>query len=90
MDVKCYVFVMQEPEKCMEVMKKWEEEHPRKTIVQELLEKYPDAPINNRGYPVKMCPDNLGYSRYDECPTVCLSGNICVECWNRPLEEAKE
>lgn len=46
MDVKCYVFVMQEPEKCMEVMKKREEEHLRKTIVQEFLEKYPDARIN--------------------------------------------
>lgn len=87
MGVKCSVFVMQEPEKCIEIMKKWTEEHPRKTIVQEFLEKYPDAPINGRGYPVTMCPDSLGYSRYEKCPSV---GNICVDCWNRSLEEAKE
>lgn len=87
MDVKCYVFVMQEPEKCMEVMKKREEEHLRKTIVQEFLEKYPDARINNRGIPPELCPDDLGYSRAEKCGT---GNNICVKCWNRSLEEAKE
>lgn len=84
----CGRFIKQEPEKCIEIMKKWTEEHPQKTIVQELLEKCPDAPINGRGYPGNICPDNLGYSRYEKCPSVGV-GDICVDCWNRPLEEAK-
>lgn len=87
---ECCDLELNHPGETVSAMEQWAAEHPQKTIVQEFLEKYPDAPINNRGYPVKMCPDNLGYSRYDECPTVCLSGNICVECWNRSLEEAKE
>lgn len=83
----CSKFTKQEPEKCIEIMKKWTEEHPRKTIVQELLEKYPDVRINNRGIPPELCPSDLGYSEAEKCGT---GNNICVKCWNRPLEEAKE
>ena len=68
------------------VMKKQEEEHPQKTIVQEFLEKYPDARINNRGIPPELCPGDLGYSEAEKCGT---GNNICVECWNRPLEEGE-
>lgn len=86
-DVGCTIFVKHEPEKCVEIMKKWAVEHPQKTILQEFLEKYPDARINNRGIPPELCPDDLGYSRAEKCGT---GNNICVKCWNRSLEEAKE
>ena len=86
-DVGCTIFVKHEPEKCVEIMKKWAVEHPQKTILQEFLEKYPDARINNRGIPPELCPDDLGYSRAEKCGT---GNNICVKCWTRSLEEAKE
>ncbi len=80
----CDAFVKQEPKRCVEIMTQWEEEHPQKTILREFMEKYPGAPVNDRGIPPDLCPDNLGYSRSDLCGD---GSNICVDCWNRPLED---
>lgn len=43
--------------------------------------------MNGRGIPVDICPNDLGYSRYENCV---YGGGICVDCWNRTIEEAKE
>lgn len=66
-------------------MEQWAEEHPPKTILQEFVEKYPSAKIDNRKIPPDVCPSDLGYSEHENCGM-----GACVECWNRPLEEAKE
>lgn len=85
-DMGCSLFVKREPEKCAEIVEKWAVEHPQKTILQEFLEKYPDARVDKRGIPPELCPDDLGYSRAEKCG---IGSNICVKCWNKPLEEAK-
>ena len=59
----------------------WSESHPRKTRLQDFLEKYPNAPLNNDGFPDSTCPFHLGYE-----PESC-DGKHCVECWNKPLGE---
>lgn len=57
-------------------------EHPQKTMLQDFLEKHPDAPLNaNSDYP-ECCPFMLGYKKGD-----CIKPRgTCVECWNRPVE----
>ena len=60
---------------------KWSKEHPQKTRLQDLLEKYPSAKLNRSGYPT-FCCQALGYC--DECLHGC---NGCEVCWNMPVEE---
>ena len=51
-----------------------------KTILQDFLEKYPNAELNDDGVP-KPCPYWLGYKDMPFCNRI-----RCVECWNRPME----
>ncbi len=70
------------PERAIEIIEKWSQEHPQKTFLSDFLEKYPKANLNNDGIPNDVCPDALGYEEeQDWCD------GKCVECWNRPLEE---
>ena len=80
----CCDFTIQFPKKAEKILTKWAEEHPQKTILTDFLEKYPNAPLNESGFP-KVCPVGLGF--YDSgCPFV---GGVvdCKKCWNRPMEE---
>lgn len=66
------------------IVEQWSKNHPRKTILQDFLEKHPKAPRKNDGLP-KCCPYYCGYSDiYD-----CFGGeiNTCFNCWNRPMED---
>lgn len=77
----CCYFMIQFPEKAEKIITKWAEEHPQKTILQDFLEKYPNAKLNEEGFP-KFCPFTLGF-----CDNGC---EVCVDvkdCWNRPLED---
>ena len=62
-------------------VERWAEEHPQKTRLEDLIEKYPSAKLNRSGYPT-FCCQALGYC--DEC---LHGGNGCKDCWNRPVEE---
>lgn len=60
---------------------KWSKEHPQRTRLEDLIEKYPNLKLNRSGYPT-FCCQALGYC--DEC----LHGsNGCEVCWNMPVEE---
>lgn len=66
----------------VEIVEKWSAEHPQKTILQDLLEKYPNTRLNSRKLPF-FCVVDLGYKG--------LEGSLCGEtdcamCWNQPLE----
>ena len=79
--MNCTEFLMYHPEKAEEILTKWAEEHPQKTILQDFLEKYPNAKLDKNGFP-KFCPFTLGF-----CDNGC---EVCVDvkdCWNRPLED---
>lgn len=69
-----------DPEKAVEIVEKWSAENPEKTILQDFLEKYPDAPVYTEGQP-RLCPQVLGYFE-----GVCTGDVSCKSCWNRPLE----
>lgn len=64
-------------------VEKWSEEHPEKTILQDFLEKYPNALLDKDGLP-EICPHQIGYPRMKGCIP---DEYFCKKCWNRPLEE---
>lgn len=80
----CDDFIMLYPKEAEESIIKWAEENPQKTILQDFLEKYPNAPLYKTGAP-KACLVALGY--YDsKCPHLDTTVT-CKECWNRPMED---
>lgn len=82
----CGIFLIKYPDKAVAIVQKWSEEHPQKTFLSDFLEKYPNAPINERGFPDNFCPCDLGYTD-EECISPSLFNDRCKECWSRPLEE---
>lgn len=62
----------------------WEKakEEPQKTILQDFLEKYPKARMDDDGIPFNICTYNLGYED-DKCECDLK----CEKCWNTPLEQ---
>lgn len=74
------------PEKAVEIVERWSKEHPRKTYLMDLLDKYPQAEIGANGIPLGICPYHLGYSK--EPPTGgCGVVEECLECWHTPMED---
>lgn len=58
---------------------KWSKEHPLRTRLQNLLEKFPKAEIDKEGLPFFCCA-RLGY--------VCTCAkSTCKDCWNMPVED---
>ena len=78
--LQCSVFESEYPEEAVAIVEKWAAEHPQKTIFQDFLEKYPNAPISPDGTP-NTCPFRLGYEEKGKCTTL-----SCINCWNRPIE----
>lgn len=76
-EISCTTFENNHPEKAIEIVKKWNNEHPRKTYLMDFLEKYPSAEIKEDGIP-KSCAEYLGYK---------VSCRDCKECWSTLMEE---
>jgi hypothetical protein len=72
------------PEEVLKFVEQWGKEHPVKTIKDDLLEKYPNAKLDERGIPVT-CVGNLGYRTEESY--ICIS---CKDCWDTPLEEVNK
>lgn len=79
-------WVFNDIEKVIATVKKWAKEHPRKTILQDFLEKYPNAPLSKEGIP-KTCAISLGLKK--ETIEGCYEKE-CKDCWNTPVEEEVE
>lgn len=69
------------------ILKKWDKEHPKETILTKFLEQYPNAPIGEDGTPTGICPGNLGYTEIVNCSD--SYKDICIRCWGRTPEEAE-
>lgn len=80
----CTAFEMLYPEKAIEIVQKWSDEHPRKTYLSEFLKNYPNAPLDDDGAPKGVCPHTLGLTDIDDCD------DNCVKCWNQPIEDGKK
>lgn len=73
-------------EETVATVEKWSAEHPKKTRLQDFLEKHPNALVDKNGVPF-MRPATLGYCDVKECEW-CKQYYVssCI-CWNLPLEE---
>lgn len=81
----CGIFLRKYPEKAIAIVQKWSEEHPRKTLLEDFLEKYPKARLNEKGYPDDVCPIYLGYLGENfECKE--MFDTNCLSCWNQWME----
>ena len=79
-ELGCTIFEMYHPHEAEAIVRKWAEEHPRKTRKDVLLEKFPNAILNDNGCPAA-CAKDLGLRQ-----GYCLD-NWCVDCWNTEVEE---
>lgn len=62
------------------------ETRKRKTILDDLKEKYPNYQRSFKGETPSICPYKLGYEEYETANKNCFA-TTCAECWNRPLDE---
>ena len=71
------------PEQAVEIVEKWAKEHPVKTYLSVLLEKFPNARMHNdSGIPFPtICPHSI-FNIEERCPPT-----HCVDCWNREYKE---
>ena len=90
---KCGLYKLDSPcripdmQKKIDIVQKWSDEnpeHPEKTILEDLKEKYPNYSRDPDGIPCT-CAGYLydGNKTSDGCPR----DNDCWACWNRPLSE---
>lgn len=79
--LSCGCFEMYYPEKAIEVVQRWSDEHPQRTYLSEFLKNYPNAQLRTDGTPKGACPYNLGLMSLNDCRK---NGN-CVKCWNQPI-----
>lgn len=79
-DRLCTVVIEQYPDRAIEIVQKWSDEHPVKTRLDDLLEKYPNVEIVD-GRPL-FYPVRLGYCK--GCDRCNIRG-LAKECWNEPV-----
>lgn len=77
-NVTCSNFEIEHPLKATEVVRKWAEEHPRKTRKDVLKKAFPNASIDDN------CVLKLGLCSIDDCLNI---NGDCFKCWNMEVEE---
>lgn len=87
-DSYCEYFVSVHPEKAVEIVQQWSDEHPQKTYKtykEDFFEKFPDAKKIGigKGYPVIDCPCIL----YPQLKATCNDYLYCFDCWDKKMEE---
>lgn len=88
MDVLCSELETLYPEKAIEIIQRWSDEHPQRTYLSEFLKNYPNAELDEDGTPNGLCPCQLGL-KCDE--DRCLDAkSYCVKCWNQLIEESEK
>lgn len=87
-EMLCTELELKHPEKAIQIIQRWSDEHPQKTYLTELLKAFPNAQLNDSGTPKGMCPHELGLKDIDCGKT----DNACVKCWNQtiPIEDGEE
>ena len=87
----CELFMMKEPEKAVEIIEKWSDEHPVKTRQSVFLERYPDTTKDENGV-IDIAPCVIERSRFRKnskriCNTPEKSCKQCRnEYWNEEVE----
>lgn len=77
----CEEFENTYPDKAIEIVQRWSDEHPIETRAEHLLKMIPTAQINKRDKMPKVCLKNLNPKI--ECKT------SCKMCWQAPYKEGE-
>ena len=80
-ELHCEEFEIEHPLEATEIVRKWAEEHPQKTMKDILLEKFPNAKLDSSTQRPLACAYSLGL-----CPK-CTPFGDREECWNTKVEE---
>ena len=72
-------------EAAIETVQKWSDEHPKKTYIQDFLEKFPKAQIDSDGSPFACRKKLYGGVRPND--RRCDRREACKNCWNELMEE---
>jgi hypothetical protein len=84
--IACVELESSYPEKAIEIVQKWSDEHPPKTYLSEFLKHYPNVQLYDTGIPKGVCPYHLGLMNKDDC----RKDRNCIECWNQTVEDCEE
>ncbi len=80
----CNEYEAENTEEAIAIVEQWAKEHPVKTYLSVLLERFPNVVLGGNGTPA-ICPHNLfGGEKWDKCDG---SFFICDNCWNREYRE---
>lgn len=79
----CLKFIVGNPAKAGELINKWCAEHPQKTYLQDFLEKFPNAKLDDDGDPIADAYDVYG-------DVFACEGHLCGECWNTVMPDEAE
>ena len=80
----CDIFVQKFPKTAIEVVQKWSDEHPAKTRLDDLLEKYPNAQLDKEEGCPNLRPAELGYCEH--CYSCTIRIRTYKNCWNEPVD----
>lgn len=83
----CVDYESHYPERAIAIVQQWSDEHPQKTYLTDLLEKYSNIPLDNNGIPAYVCPHDLGLMSVEDCKK---DSDKCVECWNQLIKDGEE
>lgn len=72
------------PERAVEIVQQWSDDHPLKTYKEDFYEKFPTA---RKSY--NECPPACRYNIYGDEGNGCVCKS-CTECWNEPMPETTE
>ena len=78
----CKLLLFKHPETAIDIVQRWSDEHPQKTRLDDLLEKYPKAWMEANSSVV--APWELGYCR--NCSKCSLNGRFLPDCWGEPVD----
>lgn len=87
--IECVLWMTKNPEKTVEIVEQWSQEHPRKTRQSNLLEMFPTARLDCHGV-LMVCPANIDVSNCAD-DGACANPTIgCDECrrefWMQEVE----
>ena len=83
----CEVVESQRPEEAVEIVEKWNVEHPVETYINDFLKKFPNAILDYDGYP----PDCVKYLYGNDHAPIgdCHEDISCSDCWSRPIKKRR-
>lgn len=83
----CMGFFQQYPEEAEEILKKWNADHPAKTLKDVFNEVFPNVPRHGERAPdiPTTCVLSVGYA--PSCQTDECCERNCIKCWNQPYKE---